>query len=614
MAKRLAGFSPLLLLAASLALGAEEKRKTWIDEVRTQVDLFVKTFSQEMGNTMAGMRRAVTDIRDGAAKAWKDIPTEGRRGLGDAHAAVSEASTRTFRGAHDAAKAAANTIAPMPEDKPGTKPGGAATVKKIDSPVLSPVFLRGHDIILAWHLDTGGQPIRSSTVLDDRLLLETQGRDLYSFVPQSGMLQWLFALPGTIQGEIRDDPDHVAFIARDTLFELDRTIGRPHRRIVLQFPASNTPTLDEELVLINSWERRVYALHRETRVKEWTYVPDENVTGAVAVSGDMLYAGDVGGNLAAYSSAEHREQWSYKALDAIRVSLVLDGDDILFPAEDLRVHCVNRFGGRARWKFPVRRDVTQPVWIDGDAVYFAAEGDAFYAVSRKDGDLLWSVPKGGWPVAVGKENLYIQGADREIWCLNRKTGAKQWAVSAAPFSYFVRNTTNDHFYLCTDRGEIYAFYVRGDHLEKKAPPPEKEKKPGPRKPKEPGVEEPGTTAPAAVGKPAPPPRRPAPRPAPPKKPEEGEEPKPAPKPEAKPEEAPPAEKEKPSEKPAAKPAEKPGWRGEAPPAEKPPAELDEEAEKAKKPAKKEEGVKKEDGEKKDEGLKKDEGKKEGEEK
>ena len=61
-------------------------------------------------------------------------------------------------------------------------------------------------------------------------------------------------------------------------------------------------------------------------------------------------------------------------------------------------------------------------------------------------------------------------------------------MSAKPFTHFVRNTETDHFYLVTDRGHVYAFYVRGDHLEVKKPP---------KPPREPGdVEEPAVERPA----------------------------------------------------------------------------------------------------------------------
>jgi len=499
----------LLLLLGPLAHGGERAApKTWIDHVRYHTVRSAQAVGKEVSRAMAGMRRTAVQVRDDAAKGLASITIEGRRGLAAAVKATRQASATAFRETRETLITGLSTVVPIP-----TKPLPEAPVtaaRKLESPILTPHFLRGHDILLAWHLDTGDHPIRASAVFEDRLLLETEGRDLYSFTPATGVLHWLFALPGASQGEYSGDASHIFVIASDVYFEIDRTVGRPRRRFILPFPASNPPAVEGDIVAICSWERRLYALNRETRVKEWTYVPDENVVGAAIAVPNMLYIADTGGNLTAYSPVERREKWTYKALDGIRVSPLMVGDDLVFPAEDLYVHCVNRFGGLRHWKFPVQGQVTQPVAVDGEAILFSAKGDALYAVDHKTGKLLWKVANGGWPVALGKENIYIEGPDREIWCLDRKTGTKQWAVSAKPFTYFVRNTANDHIYLCTATGEVYAFYLRGDHLEKKAPPPEK-KAPVPLPPgKHPVEPEPGGAAPGAES--APPAAAPAPAP------------------------------------------------------------------------------------------------------
>ena len=96
-------------------------------------------------------------------------------------------------------------------------------------------------------------------------------------------------------------------------------------------------------------------------------------------------------------------------------------------------------------------------------------------------------------------------ADNEIWCIDKKTGEKLWAVSAEPFTYVARNTDTDYIYLCSSHGDIYALYVRGDHLETKKPAvvpaePEEPKTPEVERPAEPAAppaEEEVETPPAA---------------------------------------------------------------------------------------------------------------------
>jgi outer membrane protein assembly factor BamB len=585
MTTRIAGFSLVLWLAASVALAGE--RQTLIQQVRSFAGQAVQSIGQEIDKTVAAMRKGADSVAHDVPKGLSDLVEGGRKGIASGVDAAGVAWGAAVQQAHSAASTVTGEIAPV-GTAPISKTPVAAT-RGIDSPILSPAFLRGRDILLAWNISTSGRPFRRSFVLDDRVLFEDQGNDLYSFDPRSGIVQWVYPLPGASQGIYRADPNIVYVVAQDTLYELDRTIGLPRRRIVFQFPVASAPTLQDDRVVIAGLDRRVYAIARETRVKEWTFVPPDIVESAPAAGPNMVYAGDVGGKLTAYSPPERRIQWTYKAADAIRVPLLMFDDDLFFPSEDLNVHSVNRFGGHLAWRFPVKGPVKQQPWIDGDRVYFSAENDALYAIDREKGDLIWRCPNGGWPVAVGRHNLYIQGPDQEVWCLDRDTGTRNWSVSAKPFTHFVRNSDTDHIYLCSDKGEIYALYLRGDHIEKKVAPAEKvppKKGVGPEPEAAEGA--PKATTPKLA------PKLPTPRPkvAPKvvKKAEEGEEPKEAVKEKAEGEKE-KAELEKPAVEPKAPDEKKSTFKSKAPEGARTPAEEEEEAEK--KPGKKEEKAKEE---------------------
>ena len=563
MPKRTLAFSSALLLVAAAAFAAQERPRTWIEHVRFHTLRTLQSLGRELDAAVVAVRSNAAGLKSDVAQGLASVTTEGRRGLDHASRAVSATTARAFRDTHDTFLSAGRTLVPGVASQPKAKTP-VASDRLVDSPMLAPHFLRGNDILLAWHLDTGEHPFRRSVVLSDRLILETDGLDLFSFEPRTGVLHWLYSLPGPSNGTYDSDEDAIFLIAKDVYYEIDRMVGRPRRRFALTFPASNPPAVHGNEVIINSWERRVIALNRETRVREWAFVPNDNVVAAVRAQNELVYVPDLAGNLVGYSTTGRQARWTYEAHDAFRVTPVLGLTSIILPADDFFVHCVNRFSGLAHWKYPVQGLVTQPVWLEERAVYFAADGDAFYAVEPKEGKLIWRVPKGGWPVAVGQDNLYLQGAGKEIWCIDRKTGEKKWAVSAEPFTYFVRNTVSDHIFLGTDDGQIYAFYLRGDHLEKKAPPSlEKGKEheaPGGIEPREPGAKEDTEHA-------APKPKMPAPKGLrPPAKNAEApaEEPKEEPKEQPKAEETPPAAKDAPRVNP------------NTPAGEKTPAELEEE--------------------------------------
>ena len=533
MARKTAAFFLALFLTASWGPAAEQ-RKTWVGHVRSYTGRTLASVRRQLKGWMATMRNNVASVKDGTAKGIESVHRAGRRSAASVKATTSRMWRRTYDATHDTMTSMARNFVPVGTKADARTPTVAA--RELASPIIEPLFLRRNDIVLAWKTSTGGRPVRRSRVLDDRFLVEDMGHELYSFDPRNGIAQWVYPLPNASQCAFGVDDNHVFVVANDTLFELDRRIGMPRRRLVFPFPVASDPAFDGDDVVVGGWDRRVYAINRKTRVKAWTYLPADTAEAGMALAPNVAYIADVSGKVIAYVPSRRRNEWEYKADDAIRVSLVMAGNDIIFPADDLFVHCVNRFGGHRGWKFPVRGSVRQQPWIDGDRCYFSAEGDAFYAIDADKGRLIWSVPHGGWPVAIGKENIYIQGPKHEIWCIDRKTGKKVWAVSAKPFTYIARNTDTDYIYLCSDAGDVYALYLRGDHIEKKAPKPTTPEK----KPQVPDVEKPTEK------------RRKAPKKA------KAVETKPAAEPEEEPKEeekaAPAEEKPKPAEE-EAKPAE-----------------------------------------------------------
>ncbi|MFW6163514.1 MAG: PQQ-binding-like beta-propeller repeat protein [Planctomycetota bacterium] len=483
-------------LSASLAapaLAGQGRRRTYAEQARDFVQTSIRAVDREIDKMVAALRAQAVSARDGTANSMRDLRESGREAMASIESQVSGLGQGAFQKTHDTMQTFTRGIIPVREGAAAEEKATTTVAKEIASPVTDPLFLRRNDIVLAWKTSMGGRPVRRSMVLEDRVLFEDARGEIYSFHAGNGIAQWLYPLPKPSQFAYRVDEDHLFVVASDVLFELDRRVGLPRRRTTLPFPASSRPTVGEDLFVIASWNRRVYGMERDKRITLWTYMPLHSVESAPALDPRLVFVAETSGKLAAYSPADRRALWDYEADDAVRVDLVTTANHIIFPAEDLFVHCVNRFGGFRAWKFPVRGYVRQPVWTTDERCYFAAEGDAFYAIDQFKGSLLWRVPGGGWPVAVGRQNIYIEGADREIWAIDKKTGEKVWAVSAKPFVYMARNTESDHFYLASEDGDIYAFYLRGDHqeVEKPKPPTPEPEVPEVERPAEPEPEVPG---------------------------------------------------------------------------------------------------------------------------
>ncbi len=487
--KRTALLPLVLLLIAPAAPGAA--RKTLMKRARQQAHAAVKSVGRELKSWMAAMRGHVGGIRKGIAQSADSVTDAGARGIEEIKDTMGTLGRQTRQQVHKGMTAVAREFVPVGERvtvRPET-----TVAETVESPIGEPAFLRRYDIELAWQINLAGRPIRRSMVMENQLVLEDAGADVYALSARNGIANWVFPLPAESQYDFAADEDAIIVIAKDTLYDLDLDVGLPRNRFVLPFPSSCRPAIHGDSVVLASADDRLYSLNRETRVREWSFLAADHILAGMVVRANTVYYAQVDGQVFAYPPGSRRPLWQYKADDAVLVTLAAEGDNLYFPARDLFVHALNRLGGFRVWKFPVRGQVTQPVWTTEETVYFAADGDGFYAVSREEGEMLWNVPGARWPVAVGQKNIYLEGPDQSLLAVSRDTGKQVWSVSAKPFTYFVRNTRTDYIYLVTDAGQVYAFYLRGDHLEEK-----KEEKP-PLRPPVPGVEEPAARAPAPAG-------------------------------------------------------------------------------------------------------------------
>jgi outer membrane protein assembly factor BamB len=502
MMKRTTAFPLALLLAATAAWGAE--RTTLLARVRQQAGAAVRSLQSEVKSWMAAVRTQMNGLRTSVDQSAQSVTRSGRQSVAQLKGTVGQLGRDASQQVHSGLTLVAREFVPVGEK--GAAKAEAVVTAFVTTPVAEPSFLRRNDIAVAWNTTTGGRPIRRSMLLDDNLLLENTADDVYALAPLNGITSWIFPLAGPSMYDYRADEKAIVVVVDDVLYELDRDIGLPRRRTILPFPSASQPFIHGDSILLSSAEDRLYSLDRETRVREWSYLTADHVVAGLAAKANTVYYAQTNGKVFAYQAGSRKPQWEYEADDAIHVSLLVEGDNLYLSADDLFVHALNRLGGFRVWKFPTRGKVTQPVWVTKDIVGFAADGDGFYAADRTKGQQLFYVPGAGWPVAIGQKNLYLPGPDQTLLCVNRTTGKEVWRVSAKPFTHFVRNTETDHIYLVTEQGQVYAFYLRGDHVERKvkeAPKPVVPKGLPGEEPPLPGVKGAPKTTPKIAPKPAP---------------------------------------------------------------------------------------------------------------
>ncbi|NQT53799.1 PQQ-binding-like beta-propeller repeat protein [bacterium] len=295
----------VLLLAASVSTGAT--RTTVMHRVRQQSAAALRSIREEVKSWMAVMRRGATGTRKGIAGAGASITRGGRQAIDGVKGTAQYLGRETRRQVHDTMTLVAREFVPVGER--ATVRAESTAPMAVPSPISEPAFLRAHDIQLAWHITTAGRDIRQSLLMDDNLLLEDLGNDIYALDPRNGIANWVFPLPARSMYDLTEGDETIAVVANDVLYDLDRDVGLPRIRFVLPFPTASQPALYGDSVILGSADDRIYSLNRKDRTREWSYLATGHVFAGVAVKANTVYFGQTNGKVFAYQPGSRRPMW-----------------------------------------------------------------------------------------------------------------------------------------------------------------------------------------------------------------------------------------------------------------------------------------------------------------
>jgi outer membrane protein assembly factor BamB len=171
-------------------------------------------------------------------------------------------------------------------------------------------------------------------------------------------------------------------------------------------------------------------------------------------------------------------RWDFNVgdIDAL-AEPVISGDKVFQGTMEGYLYALTLAGGigqeRIEWKFIANGSVNTAVAVGDGKVFFGANGGSIYCLNETNGILEWEfkVPnpeKGArkhFTTPVLKNNrLYVGSADKQLYCLDAKTGTMIWQTVADDWirSSLVVNENNIHF--ATISGRLYSVNHNGELL------------------------------------------------------------------------------------------------------------------------------------------------------
>ena len=310
-----------------------------------------------------------------------------------------------------------------------------------------------------WKNPTGG-PIHQAWCEGGNIYVVRTGTDtaflLEKLDGETGLSVWVYPLREKLDArptvyrypvELRAvRPDELYFVQEDELVGLDDRYGAKNFSIQLDFPVSTSPVADQENVFVGSWNRRFYALNKQTRLEQWSYITDDSITSAPAVGEGNVYFGSEDHNV--YSMTRGGgyipgRSWRQKTGSPVTVSPLIYGGRVFVGSQDYKIYCLEDAGAEAyvRWSFPSGAPIVESPFAFREWVFAISQesraGGEFrwklHSIGVERGDGRWEAEGLRRVLAADAIHCYALDLGGNIQALRLESGSVDWTLDTADF-------------------------------------------------------------------------------------------------------------------------------------------------------------------------------------
>lgn len=238
-------------------------------------------------------------------------------------------------------------------------------------------------------------------VVENRLYVGSQDRDVRALDTETGAVAWRFDLRGDI--------------------ESDRAVY-------------GTPAVKDGVVYVGGYDGRLYALNIDTGQDAWERKVGDGspIVGGPAVGEGLIVIGSSDGTLYAYDAETGSFRWRFDTDNSIWASPAIADGKVYFGSMDRTVYAIDAETGKEIWKFPTGGAVTAaPLVMDG-RVYIGSFSSVFYAIDAETGKEIWQFPGANnwyWSRAVANGGMvFVASMDGRLYALEAGSGQLAWTI------------------------------------------------------------------------------------------------------------------------------------------------------------------------------------------
>lgn len=224
----------------------------------------------------------------------------------------------------------------------------------------------------------------------------------------------------------------------------------------------SSPTVTGDLVLIGDEDGVFHAVDRATGKLRWKYETFAEIISSAAVIGERIIFGSYDATLYCLNAADGKEIWKFETADRINGSPAVSGNITFVTGCDTHLRAINIETGKEEFDMPLERFlIASPAVRDG-MLYVGSHESEFLAIEIAKQEIVWQFKneRSELPIhssaAVTDDVVVFGGQDKQLHCLDRKTGKEKWAfptrgqINSSPVI-----VNNDRVFFGSNDGNLY---------------------------------------------------------------------------------------------------------------------------------------------------------------
>ena len=230
------------------------------------------------------------------------------------------------------------------------------------------------------------------------------------------------------------------------------------------------PTVAAETVYLGDEDGMMHAVDRRTGKAKWKFRTGAEIAGSVALVGEKVIFGSHDSFLYCLKASDHSLVWKpFQTENFINCSTAIEADYTFIAGCDTKVRVINIVSGKEVSEVPLGEGaylIASPAVL-GNILYVGTHDGRVVAVDWRKQRVVWTFTDPNHPLeyrssaAVTDKFVILGGYDKELHCLDRKTGNQVWSFKTRARIESSPVVVGERVFFGSGDGNAYAVTLNG---------------------------------------------------------------------------------------------------------------------------------------------------------